>query len=68
MVGHYIDRCINDPRIQRRLLAETAIDFAKALKIALAMETADRDAHQLQAGQNDKAVPVVEAAAQHRWE
>ena len=26
------------------------------------METADRDAHQLQAGQNDKAVPVVESA------
>ena len=53
---------INDPCIQRRLLAETAIDFAKALKIALAMETADRDAHQLQVGQNNKTVPVVEAA------
>ena len=55
------DRLIS-PRIQRWLLAETAIDFAKALKVALAMETADRDARQLQAGQNDKAVPVVEAA------
>jgi hypothetical protein len=30
--------------------------------MALAMEMADRDAQHLQAGQGDKAVPVVEAA------
>ena len=50
---------INDPRIQRRLLAETTIDFAKALKIALAMETADRDAQHLQARQSDKTVEAA---------
>ena len=35
---------INDPRMQRRLLSESDLDFDKALKTALAMEMADRDA------------------------
>ena len=39
---------VNDPRIQRRLLSETELDFDKALKTAQAMEMADRDAEQLQ--------------------
>ena len=39
---------INDARIQRRLLAEANVDFQRALEIAQAMETADRDAQHLQ--------------------
>ena len=42
---------INDARIQRRLLAETKVDFKRAMKIAQAMETADRDATHLQCSQ-----------------
>lgn len=51
---------INNARIKRRLLAETDIDFAKALQIAQAMESADRDAQHLQALQSE--TPVTEAA------
>ncbi len=40
---------INDDRIQRRLLAETDLTFEKALKIAQAMETANKDVRDLQA-------------------
>ena len=35
---------INDVRIQRRLLAEPGLSLAKALELALALETADKDA------------------------
>ena len=45
---------INDARIQRRLLAEANVDFQRALEIAQAMETADRDAQHLQ---NQQATP-----------
>ena len=38
---------INDDRIQQRLLAEPILDFAKALQIALAMESAAKDSKQL---------------------
>ena len=38
---------INDARIQRRLLSEGKIDFTKALELAQAMETADRDTQAL---------------------
>ena len=41
---------VNDSRIQRRLLSEADLDFDKALKAALAMEMADRDAEDLQGG------------------
>ena len=41
---------INDPRMQRRLLSESDLHFDKALKTALAMEMADRDAEQLRDG------------------
>ena len=41
---------INDPRIQRRLLSEAELDFDKALKTALEMEMADRDAEELKGG------------------
>ena len=39
---------INDDRIQRRLLSETALDFKKAFEIALSMETAEKNARELQ--------------------
>lgn len=39
---------INEDRIQRRLLAETHLTFEKALKIAQAMETANKDVKDLQ--------------------
>ena len=50
---------INDPRIQRRLLSEAELDFDKALKTALAMEMADRDAEDLKGagGPGDRAAP-----------
>ncbi|KAI7796507.1 hypothetical protein IRJ41_023564, partial [Triplophysa rosa] len=44
---------INEDRIQRRLLVETDLTFEKALKIAQAMETANKDAlHRMQRGTN----------------
>lgn len=39
---------IADDRMQRRLLAESELTFEKALKVALAMETASRDVRDLQ--------------------
>jgi len=50
---------VNDSRIQRRLLSEADLDFAKALKTAQAMEMADRDALQLQ---NGKVTSEAEAS------
>ena len=51
---------INDARIQRRLLAEAKVDFKRAMEIAQAMETADRDATHLQGLQ--KELTSTEAA------
>ena len=55
---------VNDPRIQRRLLSEVDVDFDSALKTALAMEMADRDAAELTVtggvGAGDKEVPDKE--------
>ena len=48
---------INDVTVQRRLLSELDMDFAKALKIAQSMEMANEDAQHLQTGQRDKAAP-----------
>ena len=39
---------INKDRIQRRLLSETDLTFEKAFKIAVAAETASKNAHDLQ--------------------
>ena len=50
---------VNDSRIQRRLLSEADLDFDKALKAALAMEMADRDAEDLQ---GDKKATTTEGA------
>jgi len=52
---------INDPRLQRRLLAETDITFAKALELAQAAEAADRNAREL-----EKAAPVHTVSAHDR--
>ena len=39
---------INDKRVQRRLLAEPGLTFAKALELAQAAETAESNAKQLE--------------------
>ena len=38
---------INDEQIQRRLLAESSLDFKKAMKLATSMETAAKNARDL---------------------
>jgi hypothetical protein len=38
---------LNDEQIQRRLLAESSLDFKKAMKIATSMETAVKNARDL---------------------
>ena len=40
---------VNDPQIQKRLLAEDGLTFNKALEISLALEAATKDSKQLQA-------------------
>jgi len=52
---------INDPRLQRRLLAEMDITFAKAMELAQAAEAADRNAREL-----EKAAPVHTVSAHDR--
>ena len=41
---------MNDECIQRRLLAESQLEFKKAMELATAMETVDRNTHDLQNG------------------
>ena len=41
---------VNDERIQRRLLAESHLEFKKAMELATAMETADRNTRDLKNG------------------
>ena len=41
---------VNDERIQRRLLAESRLDFKKALELATAMEIADKNTRDKQQG------------------
>ena len=41
---------VNDERIHRRLLAESRLDFEKALELATAMETADESTCDIQQG------------------
>ena len=38
---------VNDEKMQRRLLSEPNLTYEKGLQLALAMETAERDTHQL---------------------
>ena len=52
---------VNDERIQRRLLAENRLDFKKALELATAMETADKNTRDIQQGnftEKPKGPPV----------
>ena len=41
---------MNDERIQRRLLAKSQMEFKKAMELATAMETADKNTRDLQNG------------------
>ena len=41
---------VNDERIQRRLLAESQLEVKKAMELATAMETADKNTRDLQNG------------------
>ena len=41
---------VNDQRIRRRSLAESRLDFKKALELATAMETADKNNRDIQQG------------------
>ena len=41
---------VNDERIQQRLLAESQLEFKKAMELATAMETADKNTRDLQNG------------------
>ena len=41
---------VNDEHIQRRLLAESQLEFKKAMEIATAMETADKNTRDLKNG------------------
>ena len=41
---------VNDDCIQWRLLAESQVEFKKAMELATTMETADKDTHDLQNG------------------
>ena len=52
---------INEPQVQKRLLAEDKLTFKKAFEVALAFEAATKDAKQLQAATaptSDTTVPV----------
>ena len=50
---------INDVRIQRRLLAEPGLNLAKALELALALETADKDTLTLKGANGASSQPVL---------
>ena len=64
---HLLDRFVcgvNDGRMQRRLLAESKLTFATAIQLAQSMETAERDAQNLQ--QKPRSVLTVESSAPSR--
>ena len=46
---------VNDPQIQKRLLAEDKLTFKKALEISLALEAATKNTKQLQAATSLKS-------------
>ena len=50
---------IDNGPMQRRLLAEPALNLDKAVEIALAMESAERNARDLQKSQHPQAVNVL---------
>ena len=49
---------VNEPQIQRRLLAEEGLNFKKALEISLALEAATKDTKQLQTATSTSSAPV----------
>ena len=49
---------IVDVRIQRRLLAEPNLTFQKAMELAQAKESSEKDAAQLKSSQHTQAMPV----------
>ena len=57
---------INDVCIQRRLLAEPGLSLAKALELALALETADKDALTLKGANSTGTQPVLSMQAKPR--
>ena len=57
---------INDVRIQRCLLAEPGLSLAKALELALALETADKDALTLKGANGTGTQPVLSMQAKPR--
>ena len=50
---------------QRRLLSEAKVKYSKAVEIAVAMETAIRDASELQSELNPNPVPHVDKVTEH---
>ena len=52
-------------QIQKRLLSEAKLKYSKAVEIAVAMETAIRDASELQSELNPNPVPHVDKLTEH---
>ena len=57
---------VNDEQIQRRLLAESSLDFKKALKIATSMETAVKSSRELANQMVKEDVKSESSATVHR--
>jgi hypothetical protein len=57
---------INDEQIQRRLLAESSLDFKKAMKIATSMETAVKNARDLTHQMANANINTEKPATLHR--
>ena len=57
---------IEDPKIQRRLLAESDLTFDKAFELALASESADKNAKDLQRLQNHLSHRSIERKPSRR--
>ena len=53
-------------QIQKRLLSEAKLKYSKAVEIAIAMETAIRDASELQSELNPYPVPHVDRLTEHK--
>ena len=52
-------------QIQKRLLSEAKLKYSKAVEIAVAMETAIRDASELLSELNPNPVPHVDKLTEH---
>ena len=56
---------LRNMQIQKRLLSEAKLKYSKAVEIAVAMETAIRDASELQSELNPNPVPHVAKLTEH---